>query len=178
MIPIRFIGLDPSTKTGFVALDESGQTLIAKELTGVGSVDPKRMVTLINEVVSHLQPSDIICLEGFAYGAQGQGVSFQYGLGHGVRNALYSRKHSFILVTPAQLKKFASGKGNTKKENLILPIHHKWGFEHSSDNVRDAYILAQIAKSLHTKKVKTQYQKEVIEAIINPPVKKRKKVKQ
>lgn len=52
---MRFVGIDPSTKTGFVALDEDGQVLVAKELTGVGKEDPKRMATLIDEVMRHVQ---------------------------------------------------------------------------------------------------------------------------
>ena len=46
------------------------------------------------------------------------------------------------------LKKFATGKGNTKKEDTVLPIFKRWDFEHPSDNVRDAYVLAQIARSI------------------------------
>ncbi|MFP3488828.1 hypothetical protein R0K20_14585, partial [Staphylococcus sp. SIMBA_130] len=80
----RFIGIDPSTKTGFVALAIGGTVLRAKELTGVGSKDPKRMITLIDNIMEHIQKDDFIVIEGFAYGAQGQGVSFQYGLGHGI----------------------------------------------------------------------------------------------
>lgn len=174
---MRFVGIDPSTKTGFVALDEQGNTLRAKELTGVGSKDPKRMATLVGDIMAHLQPGDIVCIEGFAYGAQGQGVAFQYGLGYAIRLAMYHRKIEFIEVTPAQLKKFCTGKGNAKKENMILPIHKHWGFEHNSDNVRDAYVLAQIGRMLnasHTHIPFTTYQSEVLKAIINPPSKKKK----
>src|SRR5690606_16427997 len=103
---MRFIGIDPSTKTGFVALDENGEVLKAKELSGVGSHDPKRMTTLIDEIMDHIQLGDIVCLEGFAFGAKGQGVAFQYGLGHGIRMALFRTGIPFTLVTPAQLKKF------------------------------------------------------------------------
>jgi len=59
---MRFIGLDPSTKTGFVALDESGQILRAKELTGIGDKDPLCMITLIDEVMAHTQKGDMIVM--------------------------------------------------------------------------------------------------------------------
>lgn len=175
---MRFVGIDPSTKTGFVALDENGNVLRAKELTGVGNRDPKRMVTLIDEIMMHIQKDDVICIEGFAFGAQGQGVAFQYGLGHGIRNSLFRRGIPFTLVTPAQLKKFATGKGNTKKDAMAVPIYKKWGFEHTSDNVRDAYVLARIAQAMQKETTDlTNYQSEVIQAILNPTVKpKRKKV--
>lgn len=66
----RFVGIDPSTKTGFVALDEDGQVLRAKELTGIGKQDPKRMVTLIDEIMRHVQEGDIVCIEGFGFASQ------------------------------------------------------------------------------------------------------------
>ncbi|CAM5794693.1 hypothetical protein [Brevibacillus borstelensis] len=174
---MRFVGIDPSTKTGFVALDEQGNVLRAKELTGVGAVDPKRMVSLIDEIVDHLRPNDVVCIEGFAFGAQGQGVDFQYGLGHGIRMALYRRGRQYIEVNPTSVKKFATGKGNTKKDEMVLPIFKRWGFEHPSDNVRDAYVLAQIALALKGDMALklTKEQIEVLNAILNPPEKKKRK---
>lgn len=177
---MRFIGLDPSTKTGFVALDESGQVLRAKELTGVGSMDPKRMITLIDEVMDHIQKDDIIVIEGFGFATQ-QGIQLG-GIGWGMRMALTRRGFKYTEVSPSQVKKFATGKGNAKKDAMVVPIYKKWGFEHSSDNVRDAFVLAQIAKELNFQHYNglglTEYQKEVIEAIIHPKpkVNKRKKV--
>jgi len=175
---VRFIGLDPSTKTGFVALNEYGQVLKAKELTGVGSEDPVRMITMIDEIAAHIQKEDIIVIEGFGFATQ-QGIQLG-GIGWGIRMALARRGFKYIEVSPSQVKKFATGKGNTKKEDMILPLFKHWGFENSSDNVRDAYILAQIAKGLKTFDTKiltnefTNYQLEVLAAINNPPVKKKK----
>lgn len=179
---MRFLGIDPSTDTGFVALDETGRVIKAKEIQGVGDKDPKRMITLIDDLMVHIRIGDIITIEGFAYGAKGRGVGFQYGLGFGIRMALYRRGYRYTEVSPGQLKKYATNNGNIKKENMILPIMRHWGFEHSSDNVRDAFVLAQIAMELHKKKTGDDlftnllgYQNEVLETILNPPVKKKKK---
>ncbi|OUM85664.1 MAG: hypothetical protein BAA01_09335 [Bacillus thermozeamaize] len=178
----RFVGIDPSTKTGFVALDEHGNVVRAKELTGVGGSDPKRMVTLIDEVMRHLQPEDIICIEGFGFASQ-QAIQLG-GIGWGIRMALYRRGIAYTEVSPSQVKKFASGKGNTKKDEMAVHIYKRWGFEHSSDNVRDAFVLAQIARAVNRRKTAVYdeymlptYQLEVINSIVNPPKKlKRKKV--
>lgn len=61
---MRFVGIDPSTKTGFVALDEQGKVLRAKEITGAGSKDPYRMRTMIEDLMCHIHPCDLICIEG------------------------------------------------------------------------------------------------------------------
>jgi crossover junction endodeoxyribonuclease RuvC len=171
---MRFIGIDPSTKTGFVAIDELGQVVRAKELTGIGDVDPKRMITLIDEIMAHIQPNDFIVIEGFSYGSQGQGVAFQYGLGHGIRMALHRRGFTYIEVSPNAVKKFATGKGNTKKDEMVLPIFKLWGFEHSSDNLRDAFVLARIALALNGYDCLYKYQTEVITSILEPKPKTKK----
>lgn len=180
---MRFVGIDPSTKTGFVALDENGKLLRAKELTGIGKEDPKRMVTLIDEIMTHLKPGDVVCIESPAMHAQGKAVGFMWGLAYGVRTAMFRRGWEYIDVTPSQVKKFATGKGNVKKDEMVLPIFKRWGFEHSSDNVRDAFVLAQIARTLHWRETQLYdefmlpvHQLEVVHTILNPPEKKRKKV--
>lgn len=170
---MRFVGIDPSTKTGFVGLDESGHVLRAKELTGVGNKDPVRMITLIDEVIRHIEKDDFITIENFGFATQ-QGIMLG-GIGWGIRMALVRHGFKYIEVAPGQLKKFGCGKGNASKDNLGVGIYKNFGFEHSSDNVRDAYVLAQIGRALKQKKVDYQYQKEVIKAIINSPKKKRGK---
>lgn len=183
---MRFIGIDPSTKTGFVALDESGQVLKAKELTGVGPKDPVRMITLIDEVVRHVQKDDFIVIEGFGFASQ-QAIQ-SGGIGWGMRMALVRHHMKYIEVAPNALKKFVDVtgwkgepgnkkrlQGNEKKNAVMDSVKNHFGFEHSSDNVVDAYVLAQIGRALKYKEVDYQYQKEVIETIINPPKKKVKK---
>lgn len=181
---IRFVGIDPSSKTGFVALDEQGEVITQKDITGIGDKDPRRIGTLVDEIMRHIEPEDNICIEGFAYGAQGRGISFQFGLGYMIRDRLFRKKMPYTDVTPSAVKKFATGKGNTKKDEMVLPIFRRWGFEHSSDNVRDAFVLAQIAKELeearrtgHIKK-SPAFQHEVIDAIINPKIKDKPKTNQ
>ncbi|MFD2705474.1 hypothetical protein [Salibacterium lacus] len=175
---MRFVGIDPSTKTGFVALDTNGHTIRAKELTGTGDKDPRRMVTLIDEVISHTDLTDLICVEGFGFNTQ-QGIMLG-GIGWGLRMALFRRKMKYLEASPGSLKKFASGKGNTKKDELAVHIFKQFGFEHSSDNVRDAYVLAQIARAIHYRNrdafTHTKAQREVIETVLNPS-KSKKKVK-
>ncbi|TCZ76085.1 hypothetical protein E0485_14660 [Paenibacillus albiflavus] len=174
---MRYVGIDPSTKTGFVALDELGNVIRGKELTGVGKVDPKRMITLIDEIMDHIQPDDVIVIEGFGFASQ-QAIQLG-GIGWGIRMALHRRGFSYIEASPSQLKKYATGKGNTKKDDMVLPIFKRWGFENTSDNVRDAYVLAQIARALCSpiEIQLTSYQADVLQAMKNPSEKKTRKKK-
>ncbi|MGM0863398.1 MAG: hypothetical protein ACQEWF_01825 [Bacillota bacterium] len=108
---MRFVGIDPSTKTGFVALDDHGIVVREKELTGVGGQDPKWMITLINEIITYVQPGDIICIEGFPYSTQK--AMFAGGLHHGIRNELYKRKLPYYEVAPNAVKKYVGVTGWT-----------------------------------------------------------------
>jgi crossover junction endodeoxyribonuclease RuvC len=196
---MRFVGIDPSTKTGFVALDESDEVLREKELTGIGDKDPKRMVTLIHDIVSHIQPGDVICIEGFPYDTQR--AMFAGGLHHGIRNELYKRKIKYFEVAPNAVKKFVGVtgwtgepgkkkrlKGPEKKRAVMDAIKEHYGVIYSNDNIADAYILAQIAKAIMLAKHSHQaafirledYQAEVLINMFKPPEdpkpKKKKKV--
>ena len=160
---MRFVGLDLSTKTGLVIIDELGNVLTEAEITSKVKKDPQRMIDLTEQVLSHLEKDDVIAIEGFSYGSRGRGVAFQYGYGYSVQISLYKNDFKYLIVTPSQVKKFATGKGNTSKDNMILPIYKKWGYEHESDNVRDAYVLAQIAMATKKDTKLTKYQRQIIE---------------
>lgn len=50
-----------------------------------------------------------------------------------------------LRVPPMTLKKYASGKGNAKKQEMLLQIFKRWGLEFNDDNAADAYALARLA---------------------------------
>jgi len=169
----RYVGIDPSTKTGIVILDRDGRLIDAEEITAKGT-DPGRMLDIIDNTIEQLEPNDIVAIEGFAYGAKGNAVSTQYGIGWGIRMALFSRGIRYDDVAPAALKKFVGAKGNAKKDELAVHIYKRWGYEHPSDNVRDAFVLAQIARAVdYTRRgVRvdlTAFQAAVVQTIMFPP---------
>lgn len=49
-----------------------------------------------------------------------------------------------LRVPPMTLKKFAAGKGNAKKQEMLLQIYKRWGIEFSDDNAADSYALARL----------------------------------
>ncbi|OHR73990.1 hypothetical protein HMPREF3291_05235 [Bacillus sp. HMSC76G11] len=161
---MRYVGIDPSTKTGMVIMD--GTEVWSKEITTHVKSDPLRFMNIAYQIMDLLGEGDVICIEGFSYGSRGAGVSTQYGIGWLIRAELIKNGYTYHEVSPTGLKKFASGKGNVKKDELVLPIFKRWGFEHKSDNVRDAYVLAQIARSISEEVELTAYQKDVLKKVI------------
>lgn len=49
-----------------------------------------------------------------------------------------------LKVPPMTLKKFAAGKGNAKKQEMLLQIYKRWGVEFNDDNAADSYGLARL----------------------------------
>ena len=162
---MAYVGIDPSTKTGFVILDERGNVRCEKEITAKSKNDPERFIEITEHIFNHIKPDDRIAIEGFAYGAKGRAISTMYGIGWAIRIALNREGIKYTEITPGSLKKFATGKGNTKKDEMVLPIYKKWDFEGLSDNTRDAFILAQIMRYADGHGTPLSYQEEVLKII-------------
>jgi len=46
-------------------------------------------------------------------------------------------------LMPTQLKKFITGKGNSKKNTIVKEVFKRWGFDTDNDNTADAYGIAR-----------------------------------
>lgn len=173
----RYVGLDLSSKMGVVILDDDGKVVLDEEVEFKDTPDPERMYKLWQYIEGVLNTeTDSIIIEGFSFGSKGQGSDFQYGIGWLVRTMLFTKGVSYLDVAPTQVKKFATGKGNSAKPQMILPIYKKWGYENTSDNVIDAYILARIGYSIdHQEELKNLAEKGVVSDLLKPTKTARKK---
>ncbi|MNF97747.1 hypothetical protein D3C84_805860 [compost metagenome] len=142
--------------------------------SGIKSTE-RELLDYGRHIASLVPKGSKVCIEDFSYGSKGKGVSTQYAVGFSIRFALLDNGIEFIKPTPSQLKKYATGKGNTTKDNMTIPILRLWDFENKSDNVRDAFVLAQLARGLDSYDPNRimaesplglyQYQLEVLQAI-------------
>lgn len=69
-----------------------------------------------------------------------------------------------LKVPPATLKKFATGKGNARKPEVIVSVYKKWGQELIDDNLADAYVLARMASG----HADLAYEKDVLARLSDP----------
>ncbi|MEQ6355126.1 hypothetical protein ABNX05_10905 [Lysinibacillus sp. M3] len=146
---IRYVGIDPSSMTGFFIQDERGNIIVETDLFYTYKKDPERMIYIAEEIIKKLNiETDIICIENFSYNSVGQGIDYQFGVGWIIREHLHKAGFTYYDVSPKGLKKFATGNGNSSKKTMVVPIEKRWGFKHPSDNVTDAFILSEIAKAI------------------------------
>lgn len=171
----RYVGIDPSTRTGFVALDADGNVLEAREIESTRPGDPARMFDLVRQVAAAVAPGDVIAIENFGF-SRNDTAHLMGGIGWSIRLQLYNRRFAYCEVSPSALKKFTGAGGSAGKEQVAVEVYKRWKHQYKSNNVTDAYVLAQIARVLHGPQAVqlTKFQLEVINAIRNPPVKNRR----
>lgn len=186
---MRFVGVDPATKTGVVILDEQGNVIFEDELKGEGrkvkgGISTEELVSLENKFYKIIKPEDEISIEQPAMGTQ-MGVTT--GMIHGgLRTMIFRKGLAFWDVNPAWTKKYVKVTGwviengkkrrfkdNEKKKAMKDAALEHFGYTHKSDNVVDAYIIARIALNLYLMReykplLDTEtYQVEVLESILN-----------
>ncbi len=144
---MKVMGLDPSTKTGFVWLENVGDKInvvSSGEISYAGQVGMHRVQSIGQAVKNDLiafQP-DLVVLEGYGYANKHTLVTL-VEIGTAIRLALHDSGIGWALAAPTQLKKFVSGKGNTKKDGIMLEVYKQWRFE-GTDNECDAFGLAAL----------------------------------
>lgn len=69
-----------------------------------------------------------------------------------------------VLVPPMTLKKYAAGKGNAKKQEMLLQMYKRWGIEFNDDNAADSYALARLAAGIFQDKI----EEAVVEQMKDP----------
>lgn len=66
-----------------------------------------------------------------------------------------------LQIPPMTLKKYAAGKGNAKKQEMLMQIYKRWGIEFNDDNAADSYALARLASGSVTGEI----EKAIIEQV-------------
>jgi crossover junction endodeoxyribonuclease RuvC len=132
------LGFDLSlTATGVAYPD--GRALISSRLKGMARLDELERL-LLN--LAKLAEDPLVVIEGYSFG-QGRGIqNHALGeLGGVVRLGLYRAGIPYVDVPPASLKKFATGKGNANKDEMLAVAIRRWGYEGSNNNEADAHLL-------------------------------------
>lgn len=171
------LGIDSSlTSTGVVVLDERGGLLKAQAIRGEGR-DVVRLWRLKEAFSWFLSAATADCaigghvithavLEGYGYSANGQRLA-ELGEWVGqIKLILFDYDILRLVVPPARLKKFTTGRGNAQKDEMRLAVFKRWGYEAKENDLIDAYALAQLGRAvLGWETNLTKAQREVVEAM-------------
>jgi crossover junction endodeoxyribonuclease RuvC len=150
---MKYIGLDLSLNgTGIVCLNEEGkiegQELIKSSADKIIEERLKSINDIILELIDIYKKgnSGIVYVEGLSFGAKGNAIMQLAGLHYLIRiNLCLKDGLKYDIIPPTTLKKFTTGKGNAKKELMLLEVYKRWGIEFKDNNLADAYSLARMA---------------------------------
>ncbi len=149
---VRILGLDPSlTSFGVSKVEMSRGGMSFTYRTDVLKTSTKGVTRLkwfylkMQELVRDFAP-DIIVLEGYAYGvARGNSAISMGELGGIIRFALSEVDAAPVIVPPAKLKKFVTGKGNAGKDIVLLELYKRFEVDVPTSDEGDATGLALMA---------------------------------
>lgn len=153
----RVLGLDLSlTATGYAYNDE---------VVGVWRVKSRgaqRLVDIREVVANVAYQVDVVVLEGYSYASANQ--AHQIGeLGGVIRAWLFEQHVPFVEVPPAVLKKFATGRGNADKDQVLAAAIRRFGFEGENNNAADAWLLRYMGLTAYSAGgPETEYQREAL----------------
>jgi len=149
----QFIGIDLSLNgTGLIIIDNEAK-IINKKLISSSPKDniEDRFLYIISELefilnIVHLRKINI---EGLSYQSTSSNLAQLAGLHFIIRTELRKKllnyKDKVEIIPPGVLKKFVTGKGNCKKNLILLHVFKKFGETFDDDNLADAYSLARLA---------------------------------
>lgn len=90
-----------------------------------------------------LEKFDLVAIEDLPTHAHSAGIT---GMVHGaVRTLLLHHRTPYVLIPPASVKKYATGKGNSGKPEMAVAALKRAGVEFGDDNQCDAFWLRAMA---------------------------------
>jgi Holliday junction resolvasome RuvABC endonuclease subunit len=133
---VRVVGLDLSmTATGICEADGTTRTV---RFTSDTAGDA-RLVHIAGTAGVACIGADLVVIEDLPTHAMAAGIT---GMVHGaVRADLISEGVPYVLITPATLKKYATGRGNAGKPEMAVALFKRFGLELTDDNQVDAFWL-------------------------------------
>ncbi len=144
-----FVGVDPSfNSTGIIILDQDTKLVEQKNFSLAKYDEIEEKLMKFEEKISFI-PNIMrlggVYIEGPSYMSNGK-YALQMGALHFLlRVFLYKNEVFYKVIAPGTLKKFVTGKGNAKKDLMLLKVYKKWGVEFEIDDLADAYGLARMA---------------------------------
>lgn len=166
---MNLISFDLSlTSTGWADASGCG-VLQPPKLFGV-----KRLRWIRDNVLDLAKGADLVVIEGYAFARPNQ--AHQIGeLGGVIRLALADAGLRWVEVAPSSLKKFATGKGNAKKEDVLGAAIRKLRYDRNSFDEADALFLLQMARTHYAEPkvigaMATVYEREALAGVEWPRI--------
>lgn len=152
MLPCEPVGLDLSLTSTGIAIGNATWAITPKDLDGVSRLIYLRdeIITALEEFSDNLHPVNAITviIEGYSFASRNSHAHALGELGGVVRVALTEGGWDYIDVPPTCRAKFATGRGNAGKSEVVSAISARTGLVWSGRGAEDrcdAWILQEMA---------------------------------
>jgi len=110
---------------------------------------PDRLGAILKQVLIYVNAEDKVVIEDYAFHANMNSLTVLAELGGLVKFSLWRKTGSWpTLINPATVKKWITGKGNAKKEDIKLAIYKKYKLEFPNSDEADAFALGDLGWNL------------------------------
>ncbi len=139
------VGLDLSLTSTGIALPKETKVISTK------TKDVSRLIVLRNEIISAIEEAEVdnplVAIEGYSFGARNSQAHSLGELGGVVKVAVSEKGWPWVLIPPTVRAKFATGRGNASKSEVVSAISARTGITWSgpgADDKCDAWILQEM----------------------------------
>lgn len=157
------IGIDPSitlTAHAFARISSPKKVVARKSpgvirIKGMNAFDGWRMDKAQKQIIKRLKKrhSILAVLEGYAYSSHNNRELMGEVSGGIKSNIIWKHPElvrNLLIVSPTQLKKFATGKGRgVSKDMVSMFVHKRWKLTPRDNNEADAMVLCKIGLSVY-----------------------------
>lgn len=142
----KVVGLDLSlNSTGLCVMEEN--SVFTKTITpDKNQTMDNRVNDILKEILCHVDKDTHVFIEDYAYASfpGSSSVTILAEINGVIKHALWSKFIPYYKVPPTTLKKFLTGSGKAKKEDMKLKGYIKYGREFKTSDEVDAFVLAEI----------------------------------
>lgn len=136
----------------------------------------ERVILTRKDALDKIYPGcKLVVIEGLSFGSNDPSAQERAFLHYSLREDLLRNGVQCVVCPPTTLKKFVTGSGAAKKDQMLLEVYKRWSLTAKNDNEADAIGLCMIGACILGRiPTTTQQQREVIEMLMNPKPKAKK----
>lgn len=146
---LYIIGLDPSISSFGISVLNSNGRLISTSIITTSPDEFKTRMERLDYIISELNKvfklysNKFVVIEHYAFGKFSSAYSLAE-LGGVLRYKLYKEDIPFIEIAPTTLKKYFTGRGDAKKEDIKAWIYKRYQYEFmdKTNDEADAFVCA------------------------------------
>lgn len=160
----NILGLDMSlNETGYCILSRDKSIIEKGVIKSKKENRLEKMLDIRGAVDKLIMEHNVsaVFMEDYSYGSRNTKWTFSAGeLGGLIKVYLYESEIEYELVSPSMWKKYICGKGNLKKEQVLLQVYKKFNIEFKNNNECDAFCIAMFGVDFLDYKDGKQFNKE------------------